>query len=1004
MRLQTLRRRARAAFTAAALGLTLALAGCDNPACVFGGTCVPGGGGGGIGTLPASVPLDGEILKAAAPRIVRAAPSGTGADRDTPIAVVFSESMAASTLNVAFELEQVGIGALPLSAATLIGDGRLLVMFPLQPLTPGGQYNLRFRDNVQIGDRTGQELVQPASGIATSFTVASTAPTTPSVVLLYPEASETGLPATSEIAVVFSRAIQAGTVTDASFDVKVGGAPPMFDPPAQPVTISTGTSTITDTRVFRWISLDAEGNRASLGTNASVALQLSPPASRIKDNAGNDLGLVTSSFTTLAFSAPTGAAITSFPADAIGVNQLSGPADLAVRVDLADAMSGDRLGVFLFGTEPGTMPGQTIAFLREAALVAPFTSFTFTAAELDLVSSTSPLRGRLRDGTVSFAFRLKRGTLESPVRLLDVEPLTAGTQSPVLDLVAPTLIGMGTSGTAIGTFRSDARDLVLVGRASEELRAAHVDTVLGDNERTPGEIAPVVGSEASSGLFVTAPVRVGVLDDADQPLAYSLTIYDRAMNSGGTAMGTFVQEGAAARGAPRPFMNVTIDVFDAATLLPVAAAPVFVHEHLAGSVSEVASGATDLTGRVVLSPALIGDTIVTVAAAGYELFTLDGMPAEHVSIPLRASATSAATAGGFVTTTDANVNLYTRNVADTRFPRPGETLASVNTCSLNTQTSRFECAWGPVPILPRELGAATGLAVLAPPSLFLWSAPTFLRSFGLRLPLADLPAGGTQNVTVALDRLDLPTVPAERLPLDVTPHILTTADWPALSGAPRVRVEGLVPGLPGPLTVGQGVAFTDGTPPGTFTVRAAYAGIADPTEDSPSDALGELVSRGTLEPDLFLRAEVVDAAGARGVARPRLSNTGFTLAPPAAAVLASPAITANGGLVANDLTFSDVLPDAAGQPGLYRATLVDGAGRRWTVWRVDAPDADGPDVVAHLPFVGAGSTWPLAAGDVSVQVSAWSWTAFDATSFLWTDVAREAERASHSASATVAVP
>jgi len=984
-----------AAFLASFLG------GCDNPACVFGGDCSSSGMGGALGTLSASVPQNGQILRATLPTIQRFEPSGDDVDPKSPIVLVFSEAMSNATLNFAYELEQVGFGSLPLQATALIGDGRVLVLFPITDLMLGGQYRVKYRQNATVGDRTGQAIVQPTSGIVGEFTVADVAPGLPRVVLTYPDDAETGLPATTEITVVFSRPMDVSTVTDTSFVVEVGGLPPPFDTDAQPLNIS---GVATDTRVFRWRMLDGALQPASLGTDTEVTVELSPASARIEDTQDNQLALNTVAFRTLPFSAPIAATITSFPADAIGIANVSGAADLAVQVDLEDALAGDEIGVFIFGVQPEDVEAPlTIALFRSATVVDPPTAFTFTAAELDLVRTTSPLASRLRDGTIAMAFRVKRGALESPVTLLDVDLVEAGAQGPVLDTTAPTLVGIGTSGTSVD-FVSDARDVVLVGRASEELRAVFVSTMLGDNEIVPGELPPVVGSDVASGNFIAAPIRIGLLQPIEQPLAYSLTIYDRALNAGGTVMGTYQQRGAASSGFPRPFASVALEVYDAATLAPVAGADVYSHEDLDGSIFAVDVDVTDADGRAVLDPALIGRTLISVRRVGYDLFTFDGVPTDTVSIPLSPTAQAAATIGGFVATLDPAVVTYTRNVGDTRFPRPGETLAGVSSCSFNGNANRFECNFGPAPIRARELGGITAMAVQPPSSALLWTAPTFLRNFGLRLPLSDQVPGAVQATAVVMDRLDTAGIDEELLAVDVPPHALTTLAWPTLSGTPRIRVEGVVPGLRGPLTVGQGLAFGAGLPPSSFLVRAAYPGIADPISDDGVDLVGRLVQNGTLEPDLFVRAEVVNPAGARGIDRPRLSTTDSMLTPPDPIVFGVAPIALNLTGLAYDVRFPDVLPDAQLQGGIHRLILTDTIGRRWIVWRTDADDASGPDVVVHLPLTVVGEAFPLEPGDLTALASSWSWTGFDSTSFLWTDIEREFERASHSAVATIDGP
>lgn len=993
---------------AVSIALLLLLSGCDNPACVFGGTCVNsgnGGSGGGVGTESASVPIDGEELLPAAPTLVKFFPTGTTADVKTPIVLEFSESMSTQNLNIAFELVRENLGTLPLQATALVGDGHMVVLFPLVDLALGQTYIIQYRDNVKVTDLTGQLVTQPTDRKIGSFTTAATNPTAPVVVATWPDDAAANRSPTGEIDVVFSRQIDTATVTNASFVVTADGVAPTNNPVPQPVTLS---GVLTDTRCFRYRSLGPDGLPASLGTNANMRIELSPTGAAIKDTNAVALANKVFTFKTAPFSAPTGASITSMPADAIGIDEISGPADLAIQVDFVDAAAGDRLGVFIFGKEPPTVPPavnpKTIALFREVPLVAPFASFTLTAGELDLLKSTGPVAGRVADGTINFAFYVKRGNAVSAVRMLDTDTTTKGTQAPVLDTVAPTLLGLGTSGNVANVFRSDMRDVVLVGRATETLRAALVTTALGDNTITLGELPPVTGSH-SSGLFVTAPVRPltgGVLDATNTPLAYTIEIYDRALNKSGVTSGQFTQVGQASSGAVGPFTNVSIEVVDAVTLAPVVGASVSVHENFRGTVSGVDSGLTDSTGHVTLSPALLGETIVTVDALGYDLFTFDGLPTDHVSIPLSPTNSSLAAAAGALTTTDPNVSLYTRSIADSRVPSPGETLATIGTCNFSSSSQSFQCAFGPVAITSRQIGAESAIVVVPPANPFLYSPLTFLKAYVLQLPLPAVAPGATQTNALAITQLlDAGTLDPEERPIDVPPHVLSTVNYPMIAGDPRVRVEGNSPGLKGTVSVGEGIAFDDALPPNTFAVRAAYPGSVDGIQDVGSDALGRFVKSGTIEPDLLLRAEVVDSAGNRGGARPRLSLATTTMLPPAPPALDTVPLAQNGGGVALDLAFADVIADSTSEQGIYRATVTDSSGRSWTIWGLDQPDASGPLGVLHLPKVGAGGTVPLATGTWSVRMSAFAWTTFDATSFLWSDIEREYDLFSHATAVDV---
>jgi hypothetical protein len=134
----------RGALLAALAASTLLLGGCDNPACVFGGDCSGGGSGGGLGSEAASVPADFTWLAAGAPTLVEFFPRTGQIATTTAVALLFSESIAPQPLQVGVRLVQVGgFGApWPTLPPTRVGDGRMLLLVPLQPLTAGATYEL----------------------------------------------------------------------------------------------------------------------------------------------------------------------------------------------------------------------------------------------------------------------------------------------------------------------------------------------------------------------------------------------------------------------------------------------------------------------------------------------------------------------------------------------------------------------------------------------------------------------------------------------------------------------------------------------------------------------------------------------------------------------------------------------------------------------------------------------------------------------------------------------
>jgi hypothetical protein len=1003
--------RARGALLALFAAALTTLAGCDNPACVFGGTCGDGGSGG-IAGEPAEVPADHAWVLAGAPTITGFFPKGTQIHSGTPIAITFSESMAASTLSGAIRVSEVGGFGLPVALlpAALVGDGRALILIPATALTGGTAYDVHWAENRVVTDLQGAVLLQAVDRFIGTFTVAASDPPTPAVMTTWPVDGAKGQSTHGQIVVVFDRKMNAGTITPQSFVVTVDGQPPALNPPPQQLLILGVGGPVTDTRVWLYRSVDNQGNAVSLGTGGHVQVVLSPTGNKILDAGGGVLAQKTIAFDLAAIDEPLAAEIVSVPTDAIGIDNLGGGSatvpPLEVAVTLADGQPDDRLGVFLFGSSGGATP-KLFALFRDFKLeniaFDPISGIaTLGEAELDIASSTSPVQARFADGTLAMAFRLQRGTAITPVRLLDTDPALAGPQHALLDTTRPKLVGLGATGTGSGSFRSDLRDLALVGRASEELRSVEVSTALGSN----GMLPTVVGSR-SDGLFVAAPVPLGVLDPASQPLAFTARLFDRALNESASSVNaTFTQLGASGPGAALPG-NATVDVevFDARTLLAVSGALVLTHEDVAGSVSLVESGITNASGKVTLTAGVLGETLVSVDAIGYDLFTFHGVPSSRLSVPLAKTGEAAAQLSGEVSTTSTTLPTLQRFVRDARFRPADEPLLPVQPCTLDPLVLRFVCPFGPRAVFPGRIGALGFVGIDPPPSAGTWSAQSFLRAFALELPL---PQGGPAQALseeIEVDQLlDQAGLDPEERALDGPAVDLLAAgtagiDLAALSGAPRVAVLARSGGIHGRSLTGSGVAFdVSGNPVDTWLVRCAIPGAADPSEGKyPGDEQGKLVLEGTIERDLRILIELRDASGNRAGRRPRFLAAPASLAPLDVPTVSSPPALGHTGGPSFDLVFANAIPDSLGQGGLYRATLTAPGGRRWVLWRPDQPDGAGAMVV-HVPDVAAGGGAPLANGSIACSVAAFAWPSFAPALFSWGDVEREHDAFSESGS------
>jgi hypothetical protein len=1006
----------------APLALAFALlAGCggDNPACIFTSVGCQGGSGPGLGAA-ASLPSDGQLILSALPAIQRTAPSGTMTSSTTPIAVLFSESMSPATTAAKIELVRLDPGGFPVatvpSAQTLVGEGRMLVLLPAAALVPG-DYAVRIASGASLLDLTGQKVALGAGAQLTTFQVGSADPAVPAVVATFPQEGDV-VSTTTSIVVVFDRRIAAATITAASFDVQVDGAPPAFDPAPTSLTVQTSFLPIKDTRVYTYRSVDGDGVPASLGIDAAVELALSPTGQKIEDEDGGELAETHLAFTTQSLEAPLAAAILSTPSDGIGIANLTAGADaLQLQIDLAAGEPGDELLVTLFGDSFDAEP-QLFALGRivDVAGAAPITAVPIALAELDL--APTPGTARFADGTVAFAFAVRRGTQTTALRLLDADPVGTGIQDPLLDTLAPTIeefLIPGAGSTAL--FRSDLRDLVVSGRASEPLRSVEVTSALGTN----GTLPAVVGATAD-GLFIAAPVPVGQVEDG-AAVAFDLVAYDPVLNASPVLSSVFEQKGGVGATAV-PFVagdTIDVEVVDAVTLAPIVGARVYTHDDAGDGVSFPLrdAGSTGALGDVALasSPAPAAGTILTVDADGYDLFTFHRVASRRISVPLAPTGPGLALVGGVLTTSSPfaqlTLGLLQKKFDDSR--RPAEMVPTfVGDVCITDPFGALppSCPFGPESVRAQRLGALSFLAGNFKLTAATFSASTLLQAFDLSIPRPPTAVGLHDEVALDLAfLLNEPGLDATELPIGVDPtqfSVLFATDLdtgalvgdPETTGDPFVSVSALVPGVPGATTVGLGLAFNQGG--GLWNVRAAYPGAVSPT--------GFFGAGGAVDTDLFLRVEARDAAGNRTGQRPRLSTLEtlplpFTLFAPAVPTVSSPADGGATGGAAFNVEFTNAIVDLAGEPGLYVVTLADGLGRRWRLVLPDPPN--GATTLVHVPdlaAVGALPGTPLADGVLSCWVEAFAWPGLDTGAFLLSDVAREQDLFSAAAPITFSLP
>jgi hypothetical protein len=469
--------------------------------------------------------------------------------------------------------------------------------------------------------------------------------------------------------------------------------------------------------------------------------------------------------------------------------------------------------------------------------------------------------------------------------------------------------------------------------------------------------------------------------------------------------GTHEQRGGVGPGAFAPGDPLEVEVFDARTLEPLPGASVYVHADLGDGLTFPlsSSGATGIDGRVVLTsagaPAL--GALVTVELAGYDLFTFVDVTSGRVSVPLEPVSSLAARSSGTVTVADPALEMdlaaFDRRLDDAR--RAPTIARTFPTAPCGTSLGTFRCSYGPEPLAAERSGAQTFLA-----GTFLLDEPEFLpelllRAFVLLAPVGPAAAGMGEDTSFEVPfLLDDPAATTGSAALELPPvrlrgdttlgiDLLDLDDDPATTGEPFVTVETVVPGLEGPVAVGLGLAFEQFF--GIWDVRSAIPGAVD--------VGGAFGATGAIDPDLFLRCELRDGLGAVAAARPRLSSlaglAGMLVASDVPALI-SPPNGGSSGAQAFSITFSDVIPDAAGMPGLYRVDLMDVAGRGWTLWSPDA--AGGATALVHAPDLAPAGGTGLANGALLCRVQAFAWPGLDLASFFWTDAERLCERLARS--------
>jgi len=941
------------------------------------------------------------IIDDAPPELVLLEPSGIPVGPSAPIVIAFSESMQASSLAGAFEIVQIaggvpGIG-LPL-VGQLVAEDRVFVALPPMELAPS-DYQVRAAGipldvtgqalEVEIGDPDSP----PGQGLGEvlfNFSVTDQPEEDPQLIAVYPGSIKDSPPAeltegvseTGELVFVFDREMNPDTFDTDSVVVDNGGMP-VTNLLIRPLTAGPPGIGAEDTRVFL-------AQHSGFSPNGNVGVTLSPSTGNRLVEASPGTAFLPATqyvFRTGLLEMPLGGIVLSDPSDAIGTSNLveGGINEFMMRVLLQGAMVGDIVDVYLFGLNTADPP-RRIA-VRGTFEIPEDTpdpdSVTLGIAAFPIETSAGVQR--FADGELDIALRHRRGILPSSVRVFDVDPSSPLVEEPILlDTEGPTLVELLPPGGSTLLVQSDARNVVILGQASENVRAVEVVADGLSNELVPGVPPPVVG--AVSARFVAAPVPLGVVDGGST--TFTLIAYDAALNPSDPITGTFQQKGLVRAGTTGGDA-LDIEVFDSESFAPLQGAMVYVHSDLGDGSSFPLEdqGFTGPGGGVVLNfdPAA-ADTLVTVDLAGYDLFTLHGLAQTGLSVPLRRSSSTPAMATGNITSTDSDVSVLVpmdqSAVSDTRFLFSGDRAVSTNSC---VNEFVLGCDFGPSPIRPFAFGAQSFFAGdFFEDAGDLDSVEEFLTVFDLRIPTDRVDGGSTITSQITLERL-LSAGPADEaamaFPEAVFDASMTSGvdlmdlagdplgddgdDRTPLPARPRVTVETEIPGLVGPLAVSTGAQLDLGG--GMWEVRPVYPGIFERP--------GFLGSLDPAAERLRVRFELRDTVGNASGRRPLASSLPGVFDLPDVTQLAAPSAPV---ALPFQIELTNTIPDPL--VGIYSVELDDGS-RKWTLWRVDTPGSD--NVVLRVPEL---DSPPLASGVLGLEITSFQAPGATLSSFLFSDL------------------
>ncbi len=915
--------------------LLLCATGCDNVGRAFDRTIDSGGPAAPTTFSAVQVIQVGGDARDGRPKVRATFPKDGGWPATVPIVVEFSESINEASVLPTTEAGTDGRVILRVKGTTqalpcqydFFGNGRVLMLRPLTGLSNQQTPTYEVVLLADARDTDGVRFQVDSGGtVLTEFQVNQDEMFTDGRILMtYPRDNSKLVQRESEYFVVFDRPANVPSILATNLFVRPAGGAALSGDSDLPLSIVS----VPDSRFVRFTPDDplAASTRFELVVDDTITFG--------QDGKLDFRGRTPfAGFETGGPAAPTAVALGNplmgFPDK---INRTNA-ANVVLHVTTpADAQSGDRVRARIYGGDADTNTTGDLAFVeRFADVPQPGAQVVVVDFGGTFGSLTNP---KFDDGSVTFAVQLQRGSANSGF------VHNARSAEPQFDITQPKLTRAGPPSANNGAdILSDTEYLAFYGTASEAIAAAS----LADGVNVP---VSLFASDAT-GHFLMQPLPVGRLVG---PRGYSLLLTDTAGNlAEAAATGSIVQRGLITGLVAG---SLTIEAYDATTLLPIPGASVLVDP---GAPTLPATGQivalTDVFGRVTLTGLAGTEHTITIVRAGYDLLTLYQTRSAFVSLPLRPRTNATATLRGTVAFQQApgTTAVVGSSAVDDR------SVLGVRTTNAAPNTIPD------TPIIPNRPQVLTAFGGVLEPT----AAPTFslqgYQMFGPTLmvptpPAAPVAAGEVSQQSLALvTSMGTITQTLGAFPKDFA--LAQGLDVGNLvGGKPIVRVTLSLNGFEGQVLAGLGSATL--VMGATFSVNANFG-------------LTAVAGFALFAPVAWVVTEARDTMGRvsrhRGLLDATTGTVLFFLEAPSIPTVTAPTGPASGSPA---VTFADGLDGAVvpGGQGIVEVTAQDSTGRSWVILVVDRDPAGGTDTL-QFPDLATANVAGLAAGTWSVRAEA----------------------------------